>query len=71
MVGELVVRWQGDLFVGFLLPLVVAVLWPQLPGVLVSSLDVVDADVTQDLLQVNLEGERMNGISRPNVYDCD
>ena len=40
------VRWQGDLLVGLLLTLVVAVLWPQLPGVLVSSLDVVDADIT-------------------------
>lgn len=38
------------------LPTVVPVLWPQLPGVLVRSLHVVHADLSQDLLQIKLEG---------------
>lgn len=40
--------------VTLLVVLVMSVLGLQLPGVLVSSLHVVDTDVTQDLLQVNL-----------------
>lgn len=50
--------WE-KLFISLFLGLVMSVFWPELPGVLVCSLHVVSADITQDFLQINLEEEKI------------
>lgn len=52
--------WEGqELFVSLILALVMSVFGLELPGILVCSLHIVDANITQDFLQVNLgEGKR-------------
>lgn len=42
--------------------MIVPVLWPELPGVLVSPFDIIDANIPQNFLQVNLESKQVKEI---------
>lgn len=56
------------LFISLFLALVMSILWLQLPRVLVCSLHIVDADISQDFLQVTLREGRKNTKYAEGIY---